>query len=144
MYRAVCFSLFVLSTGSLGRLHAEEPTMKKTYAGAVTGTVSKVDSGSITVKVPTTVQSGVTRRHVGGRTISIPRYTTKQVENTLSLSPDVTVKTVSGKTAAMEDVRPGVSVRLHAYTMTERSPGEKSKSHVEVLKIEVPSSAPAK
>jgi hypothetical protein len=144
MFRAFCLSLAVLTSALAGRSPAAEPSVSKTYLGAVTGTVVKVGSGSITVKVPTTVQSGVTRRRSGNRTITVPKYTTKQVENTYPLSAEVVVKTAGGKSAKMEDVKPGGAVRLHGYNVKERTPGEKPVTHFEVRRIDIPDSAASK
>jgi hypothetical protein len=144
MFRTFCLSLAVLASALAGLSAAEQPTVSMTYLGSVTGTVVKVESGSITVKVPTPVRSGVTRRRMGNRTVSVPRYTTKQVENTQPLSADVVVKTVGGKSATLEDVRPGVAVRLHVYSVKERTVGEKPVARSEVRRIDIPNSAASK
>ena len=116
-----------------------EPKPIKTHIGDVTGVISKMDATSITIKVPTVTQSGTTSQNLGGgRYANVPKYTTKQVVTVYALSPDVTVKTVSGKKAEIVDVKTGETVRLNIYQVTERRPGEKAETTVVVLKIDVP------
>lgn len=115
---------------------AASPGSQKTYLGAEAGTVTKVGSGSITVKIPRSVQSGTTRKRIGNRTVNVPKYTTKQVGTTFDLSNNVVVKTISGKSASLGDIKPGMTVRVHGYRVTEQSSGMQPTSHVEVERIE--------
>lgn len=77
------------------------------------GSVVKVADGAVTLKVPTVVQTGVTRQRVGKHTITVPKYTTEQVEAKFALAKDVQVKSPGGKAADLSDVRAGDPVRLH-------------------------------
>lgn len=123
MFRPFPFSLVFLA--ATGVSPAADPAVPRADLGDVTGTVVKAGPGSITLKVPTVAQTGVSRKHVGGRhgpTVTVPRYETKQVETTYALAPDVVVKTLAGKSATLEEVRPGEPSRLHVYRVTERTP----------------------
>lgn len=139
MFRPLGLSLALLAAS--GPLPAADPAVSKADLGDVTGTVVKAGPGSITLKVPTVTQTGVTRKHVGGRhgpTVAVPKYGTKQVETSYTLAPDVVVKTAAGKSATLAEVATGKPVRLHVYRVTERAPGEKPVSHVEVRRIDIP------
>jgi hypothetical protein len=141
MVRLHSVSLAVLVAAVTGRAPAADPIVSKADLGDVTGTVVKAGPGSITLKVPTVTQTGVTRKHVGGRhgpTVAVPKYGTKQVETSYTLAPDVVVKTAAGKSATLGEVATGKPVRLHVYRVTERTPGEQPVSHVEVRRIDIP------
>jgi hypothetical protein len=152
MRRSLCLSFALLTAGLVaGRSPAadepkakpaDEPKVKQTYLGAETGTVVKVGDGSITVKEQKTAQTGTTTRRSGNRTIQVPTYSTKTVEMTYQLALDVTVKTAAGKEAKLQDVKPGMTVKVYGYRVTETTPGEKPVSRVEVKRIDVPT-APA-
>lgn len=120
---------------------AAEPSVSTSDLGDVVGAVVKVSDGSVTLKVPTVVQTGATRKRVGKRTITVPKYTTKQVESTFTLAKDVKVSSTGGKAADLSDVRAGDPVRLHVYKVTERAVGEKPVAHAEVRRVEVAGSA---
>lgn len=138
MFRSFAFSLALLAAA--GPSPAADPAVSRADLGDVTGTVVKAGPGSISLKVPTVAQTGVSRRHVGGRhgpTVAVPKYATKQVETTYALAPDVVVKTLAGKSATLEEVRPGTQARLHVYRVTERTPGERPENHLEVRRIDI-------
>lgn len=139
MFRPLGLTLALLAAS--GPSPAADPAVSKADLGDVTGTVVKADPGSITLKVPTVTQTGVTRKHIGGRhgpTVAVPKYGTKQVETSYTLAPDVVVKTAAGKSVTLAEVATGKPVRLHVYRVTERTPGEKPVSHVEVRRIDIP------
>lgn len=140
MQRLSFFAVVVTLTGCL-TASATDPTVSSSNLGEVTGTVVKFEPGSITIKVPTVVQSGTTRRKVGKSYVNVPKYTTKEVESTITVAKDVTVKTIGGKEATAADVVPGESVRLHVSKLTERTVGEKPESHTEVKRIDIPNSS---
>lgn len=127
---------------SLPPARAADPTVTKTFVADVTGEVVKVESGRITIRVPQTVQTGVTHRRVGSgphaRTVTVPKFGVKYAESTHALASDVAVKTVAGKSVAIADVRSGFPVQLHVTRVTERTPGEKPQSRLEVTRVLIP------
>lgn len=117
-----------------------EPIVTKYDIGDVVGLVTKIEPQSITVKVNKVVQTGVTRRHINGRNVAIPKYTTKQEEVTYQLSDAVNFRTNSGKSAKLGDIQNGDQVRLHVYKMSEHQKGEKLSQHMEVLRVDITNS----
>jgi len=118
---------------------AVDPSVIKTFVADVTGQVVQVESARITIRVPQTVQTGVTRRRIGSgphaRTVTVPKYGVKYTESTHPLASDVAVKTIAGKSAALSDVRPGSPVQLRVTRVTERVAGEKSQTRIEVSRV---------
>lgn len=121
------------------------------HIGNLTGKVVKTSPSSITLSVPETMVTGITRRHVGGygphahgHTVAVPRYGTKLVELTYPVSDKVVVKTVSGKDATLSAVTAGEVVEIHLDKVKEGKIGEKLETHVEVKRIDVPNAAVAK
>lgn len=129
------------SPSSSASTDKSDAIVMSSHIGNLTGQVSKVDKGSITLKVPEVVVSGITRRHAGsgrGGSVAVPRYSTKTVELTYPLSDKVTVKTVSGRELDMSAVSVGETVEIHLDKVKEGKVGEKLQSHVEVKRIDVP------
>ena len=118
--------------------------VSKTDAGNISGVVTKIEAGSVTVKVTKTVQNGVTRRRVNGRTVSVPKYTTKQEETTYKMSDNVVFRTNSGRGAALADVQAGDTVKLHLYRVSEKESSAKPNQHMEVLRLDIIASSKKK
>ena len=112
------------------------------HAGDVAGEVVKVDKGTITLKVPEVAQTGVSYRRVSGHAVAVPRLAVKHVEVSYPLADTVTVRTVGGKDAGLDDVKKGQAVVVHVNKVREGKVGEKLESHAEVKKIDIPN-APA-
>ena len=109
-------------------------TVRSTPVGDVTGEVVKVEKGTITLKVPEVVQTGVSRSR--GRVT--PRLGMKTAEVSYPLADKVVVKTVSGKEADLDAVKEGGMVALHVSQVKESRPGEKATTRLEVKRIDVP------
>ncbi|VTS07056.1 hypothetical protein [Tuwongella immobilis] len=125
-------------TLTVDSLAIAEPRVTKRDLGDVAGTVVKSETESITLKIPTMVQSGTTNRRSGGRNIRVPKYTVKQIEKDFPVAKDVIVRTLKGKSASRTDVHVGDTVRLHVFQITEKEPGHSAEQHLEVRRIDIP------
>lgn len=111
------------------------------HVGNVVGQVVKVDKSSITVKVSKVVQTGATRRHVGGtpgHMTLVPQYGIKTDEVTYPLAGKVVVQTAGGKEVGRDAVKEGETVEIHVDQVRMGKVGEKLEAHLEVKRIDVP------
>lgn len=128
-----------------GENPAANPDIKvtKVPAGEVSGEVSKLSPTTISIKVMKTVQDGTTNQRMGDRTIQVPKYTKKAIQQTYSLASDVQVKSAKGKPATMKDVKVGDTVLLSIFRVTEQKPLELPDTQVMVMKLIITESAKA-
>jgi len=134
------------SSSSTPTTDKSDAIVMSSHVGNLTGQVSKVEKGSITLKVPEVVVTGITRRRTGthGGSTAVPKYGTKTVELTYPISDKVVVKTVSGKDVDMSAVTTGETVEIHLDKVKEGKVGEPLQSHVEVKRIDVPNATTPK
>ena len=128
---------------SISSSKSDEITMTS-HVGNLVGQVVKSSSDSITIKIPEVVVTGIARKRSGGHTVSVPKYGTKTVELTYSISSKVVVKTVSGKEVDLSSVKEGEKIEIHLDKVKQGKLGEKLESHVEVKRIDVPNPTAAK
>jgi len=135
---------------SFATLNAADPVPvhREIPAGETQGQVVKISSNSITIKVSQRVQSGTPRHTVRGpngsrRTVSTPKYTTKQVDTTFLLTDNVKVRAPGNKQAGVTDIKAGETVHLYLADVQSGVTGKKLETHREVNRIDIAHAAAA-
>jgi len=131
---------------------------KYEYIGEVTGNATSTTNGTIHLKVPVASVKAVNNRNTGNRNnnnnnnayhrnshyhsnaaIRTPQVTTKLVDQNYPLSENVIVKSVSGTTGGLNDVKAGQTIRIHIVKVSSAKPGQPWEVRYEVKSIDVAS-----